>query len=322
MTFWRRLLLILLLVVSVSVVGCGKRSSSGPAPLERGAASAFDVRLAYAARKDNGVPTARALARVAQSSGLERYRVTQQGDEVDVDVERATAEGFKLSVRDAARLDFAMVDDDANPLKAVPDADLPSGIAVYAETIPAGFDAAGNKRSASVSFLRVGDPRGGGALAEYAKKLLVPAGEHIVLQALTQFDPDTSRSTDSGWRTLLVKDGAVLGGENVDEASVQPPKDIGRDGYGVLVKFDAAGAAALASASAANVNRRMAIVLDGVVETAPVIRAPIPGGYATITMGAGDPEKQLHEARQLETRLTRGALSSELKLIREESLGK
>ena len=45
--------------------------------------------------------------------------------------------------------------------------------------------------------------------------------------------------------------------------------------------------------------RRMAIVIDDHVDSAPVIRSPIRGGRLTITMGAGEPDKQLADARLL-----------------------
>jgi preprotein translocase subunit SecD len=47
------------------------------------------------------------------------------------------------------------------------------------------------------------------------------------------------------------------------------------------------------------VNRRLAIVLDGRINSAPVIRTAIDGGRISITMGAYDYEKQMKDARAL-----------------------
>lgn len=51
--------------------------------------------------------------------------------------------------------------------------------------------------------------------------------------------------------------------------------------------------------TAANVKRRLAILVDGRVVSAPVIFTRIPGGNVSITMGTGDPEQQLADARRL-----------------------
>jgi preprotein translocase subunit SecD len=47
------------------------------------------------------------------------------------------------------------------------------------------------------------------------------------------------------------------------------------------------------------VQRRLAILVDGRVDSAPVVKSEIGGGRLTITMGAGEPEKQLADARRL-----------------------
>ncbi len=71
----------------------------------------------------------------------------------------------------------------------------------------------------------------------------------------------------------------------------------------------------------ANVNRRFAIILDEIVDSAPVIRTKIGGGRASITMGAGDPEKQLHDANQLVRVLKSGALPAPITPSNESLIG-
>jgi preprotein translocase subunit SecD len=44
-------------------------------------------------------------------------------------------------------------------------------------------------------------------------------------------------------------------------------------------------------------------VVDGRIESAPMIRTKIGGGHLTITMGRGDPERQLADAKRLERAL-------------------
>jgi protein-export membrane protein SecD len=71
-----------------------------------------------------------------------------------------------------------------------------------------------------------------------------------------------------------------------------------------------------ASITGANVNRRLAIVLDGVVRSAPVIREKIPGGRSQIT-GAFTVE----EARDLAIILRAGALPAPVLVLEERSVG-
>ncbi len=66
-----------------------------------------------------------------------------------------------------------------------------------------------------------------------------------------------------------------------------------------------------------NVERRLAIVLDDRVSSAPVIREAISGGRAVITLGYGSPQKQLQEATNLARTLKSGAYLVPLDLVSE-----
>src|ERR1700680_4974771 len=89
----------------------------------------------------------------------------------------------------------------------------------------------------------------------------------------------------------------------------------------VLLSFSPAGADRFEEVTGANVNRRFAIILDDLVDSAPVIKSKIGGGKATITMGAGDQEKQLHDAKQLELVLRSGALPAPITPSNESLIG-
>ena len=58
----------------------------------------------------------------------------------------------------------------------------------------------------------------------------------------------------------------------------------------VAITFSPAGADRFEEVTGANIQRRFAIILDDVINSAPVIKSKIGGGRASITMGAGDPE--------------------------------
>ncbi len=78
---------------------------------------------------------------------------------------------------------------------------------------------------------------------------------------------------------LLVKKKADLGGDRVTESNAY----YGNDGWTVQMKFDSEGAKKFGQITEANVGHRFAIVLDGVIQSAPSIRTAIYGGDAIIT---------------------------------------
>ena len=78
---------------------------------------------------------------------------------------------------------------------------------------------------------------------------------------------------------LLVKKKADLGGNHVTQSGA----GYGNDGWEVSMKFDSEGAKKFAQITEANVGHRFAIVLDGVIQSAPNIREPIYQGSARIS---------------------------------------
>ncbi len=123
-----------------------------------------------------------------------------------------------------------------------------------------------------------------------------------------------------GWRTLYLFGRSELTGDYITDASIgQDQQNFGQ--YYVQLSFSPAGADRFEEVTGANVNRRFAIILDDIVDSAPVIKQKIGGGRATITMGAGDPEKQLHDAKQLELVLRSGALPAPITPSSESTIG-
>ena len=85
---------------------------------------------------------------------------------------------------------------------------------------------------------------------------------------------------------LLIKKKADLGGDRVKESHAY----YGNEGWTVQLKFDGEGAKKFGEITAANKGHRFAIVLDGVIQSAPVIRDAIYGGDAIITGKFGEQE--------------------------------
>ncbi|PYI83728.1 MAG: protein translocase subunit SecD [Verrucomicrobia bacterium] len=98
---------------------------------------------------------------------------------------------------------------------------------------------------------------------------------------------------------LLVKKKADLGGNHVTQAAA----GYGNEGWEVTLKFDSEGAKKFGEITEANVGHRFAIVLDGVIQSAPVIRTAIYGGNAVISGGHMDEREARALASVLENPL-------------------
>jgi SecD/SecF fusion protein len=85
---------------------------------------------------------------------------------------------------------------------------------------------------------------------------------------------------------LLVKKKADLGGNHVTESHAY----FGNEGWTVALKFDGEGAKQFGNITEQFKGYRFAIVLDGVIQSAPVIRDAIYGGEAVITGRFGEQE--------------------------------
>jgi preprotein translocase subunit SecD len=83
----------------------------------------------------------------------------------------------------------------------------------------------------------------------------------------------------------------------------------------VLITFDADGRRRFAELTRKNVGRKVAILVDGTISSAPVIQSEIAGGRSTITLGGGDPAQILREAKQLVARLRDGPALAGVNLV-------
>jgi preprotein translocase subunit SecD len=112
---------------------------------------------------------------------------------------------------------------------------------------------------------------------------------------------------------LVVKKRTLLTGDLIQNGEVR----IGDSGEPyVSVTFNAIGARVFGELTEQNVNKRLAIVLDGNVHSAPVIRERIPSGQAQIS-GGFTPE----EARDLAIVLRAGALPAPVQILEERTVG-
>src|SRR6266404_3825883 len=112
----------------------------------------------------------------------------------------------------------------------------------------------------------------------------------------------------------VVESRTLMTGEYITDARVRPSSQL--QGPYVELILNSSGARLFEQITAANVKRRLAIVLDNRVYSAPVIQERIGGGRASIT-GSFD----IKEARDLAIVLRAGALPAPVEIIEERSVG-
>jgi len=112
----------------------------------------------------------------------------------------------------------------------------------------------------------------------------------------------------------LVQSPVLMTGDVVTDARV---REGGRmEGPYVEVRLNRRGTDIFAALTAQNVGRNLAIVLDGTVYSAPVIKEPIPGGDVQITGNFS-----FEEAHNLAIVLRSGSLPAPVEIIEERTVG-
>jgi preprotein translocase subunit SecD len=154
----------------------------------------------------------------------------------------------------------------------------------------------------------------------------VPAARHFL--ALPEVQRTIPRGTSLQWGRDIVPRGVrtyqqlyvlteepFLTGDQLEDATAQ--RDTQFNQSIVLFQLSRAGGREFSRFSGANVGNFLAIVLDGEVMSAPVIRDRI-GARGQIEMGQGTP---LEEARDLALVLRAGALPARIAIIEERTVG-
>ena len=109
----------------------------------------------------------------------------------------------------------------------------------------------------------------------------IDAGKEVIPPEyrIEVYKPPTEGNEKPREERLLVKKKADLGGNRVSESHAY----FGNEGWAVQLKFDSEGAKQFGRITEQYKGHRFAIVLDGVIQSAPVIRDAIYGGDAVIT---------------------------------------
>ena len=139
---------------------------------------------------------------------------------------------------------------------------------------------------------------------------LLPQDSELLLAA----KPEDGKDGQKFYSIYLVRKAPELTGGVITEAkatfgsqSVQPE---------VMMTMNSEGTSKWARITGANIGKRIAIVLDGSVYSAPVVQSKIPNGNSVIN-GIGS----LEEAKDLEIVLKAGALPAPVRIIEERTVG-
>lgn len=156
--------------------------------------------------------------------------------------------------------------------------------------------------------------------SDYVKKLNDALQGKLPKNRVVRFQKAPNAKTlEAGKVPYVLQTDAMMSGETLNDA------DVTLDQVGqpiVVFSFDAKGAKEFGDLTTEHVKQYMAIVLDGVVQSAPVLKEPITGGRGSIDMnGSGDRQKAIDDAKLTAMVLRSGALPAELEQLEERTVG-
>ncbi len=156
--------------------------------------------------------------------------------------------------------------------------------------------------------------------SEYIEKLNTALKGKIPENTIVYFEKLQNAATmEAGRMPLLLKTNEGVTGDRLINANV------GLDQYSkpeVQFAFDPVGAKQFGELTTKNTKKYMAIVLDKVVTSHPIINSPITGGRGVIQLGdSRDRQKTLNEAKLISLALRAGALPATLEQLEERTVG-
>jgi preprotein translocase subunit SecD len=227
--------------------------------------------------------------------GVAEPSISQQGDNrILVQLPgMADAEQAKKLINTTAKLDFMIVDDSVNMgevQKWIKDAET-----------------AGNFTAATLKY------------SEYVNKINEALRGKIPEKSVLYFGKaENARTMDAGSIPYVLKADTGLGGTDLDDATIS----FGQFGDPqVALRFNTVGAGKFADITGNNINKRMAIILDRIVKSAPNIQTRIGDGNAVITLGQRNHQESLDEAKMISTALKAGSLPAALEQLEERRVG-
>jgi preprotein translocase subunit SecD len=150
----------------------------------------------------------------------------------------------------------------------------------------------------------------------------IPADSFIAFEK--QNDPNEVNKTK--YLPILLSSKEIFSGESIEEARVSMGSDGGSKGFGmerpeVVFRINPSAAKNFEQFTGRFIGHYMAIVLDGVVKSYPVLQSAI-GDSGRITLGsAASPDEAMHEGQDLAIVLRAGALPASIEVQEERVIG-
>jgi preprotein translocase subunit SecD len=255
--------------------------------------------------------------------GLKETGVTQRGADISIEipgVDEVSLERIKRIISQTAHLEFKIVDDLGSKFLLDVAGKIPenSGIKLMKE---GASTSRGSVTSYYLESKSVNEKSGRIVLQEFLEGIELPEGRTIVFGSYPETDKDGKPLPTKLWRTWYLFDEAPLTGEYIDDARVANDPDTNKP-Y-VALSFNPSGADIFEKLTGDNVKNRMGIVLDDIVDSAPVIQERIGGGRCSITLGGyKDYNTLLKEASDMVVVLKAGSLPAPISMSSETIVGK
>jgi preprotein translocase subunit SecD len=306
-------------VILFALAACdGGRSVSAPPSVEIPAVTARGtpggVRLVYTAERRDAADAAMRIVRDRMdAAGMPSSVIYVRDERVVIELhggDAARASEVKAMVS-VGGLEIKRVDDDLDLFATRPTA-LPDGAVI--------LDEHGRSHEGELvvthfaEFYVVGSESLDEVLARARSWLAEVAPSDAAHEIAFAKVHHSDHRTQNGWRTYHVWRKVELDGTRVREAVAELDHE---RSWMVTVHLDTAGAAAFETLTAANVNRRLAILHDGFVESAPLVMEKISGGVLRISMGGRSFDEQARDAAKLAAALRGAALPARLELVEE-----
>lgn len=162
-------------------------------------------------------------------------------------------------------------------------------------------------------------------LSEYRTRINqdLKAGLPADTEVAFEKTPDPNQVNKFNLAPFLLSTKDALSGEYIEDAyvSMQREGSIGAEEPVVAFHMNPVGAPLFGELTSNGVGRYMAIVLDGMVRSAPVINTAITGGSGIITVGRQSMDEQNREASDLAIVLKAGALPAKIETQEERVIG-
>src|SRR3954466_5538896 len=252
--------------------------------------------------------------------GVAEPTIIKKGTDIIVELpglKPADFERIKSIIGRTAQLEFKIVDDGTEYMKKVAGS-VPKNAGI--DVVPESWTEKDNGKPHEDVTLR---SKSRDTLQKFFDGLtgdLALPPDHEIGYEETQGRNENGEATpDRYWRTYYLHKRAPLTGEYLSNADQTWDQQTGRPE--VSFEFDRQGAAISERMTGDNIGRKMAILLDDKINSAPVIEGRI-GARGRITLGGfGDPFALQQEAKDLVAVLRSGALPAPLRKTFETQVG-